>query len=76
VIWRLFTSQQPALTGITFGGFTRLQPAVQAAQIVPQFGILHIPPLPDLAALSSPIAATAPDRPVFTMADVLCRATL
>ena len=82
------TSQQPALTGITFGGFTRPQPAVQAAPIVrsqpavqaaltmPQFGILHVPPLPDLAALSSPIVATAPDRPVFTIADVLCRATL
>ena len=103
------TSQQPALTGITFGGFTRPQPAAQAAQIVrsqpavqaaqivrpqpaaqaaqivrsqsavqaaltvPQFGILHVPPLPDL---SSPIVATAPDRPVFTIADVLCRATL
>jgi len=43
---------------------------VQAAQSVPHLGGVP-PPL----ILSSPTAPPAPDRPVFTIVDVLCRAT-
>jgi len=70
------TSQQSTESGVTLGKSTPLPVGNSSSIRRPQLVPSTAPAAKTVATLSSPIAATVPDRPSFKIVEVLCKATL
>ena len=70
------TSRQSTESGVTLGKSTPLPVGISSSIRRPQLVPSTAPAAKTVATLSSPIAATVPDRPAFKIVDVLCKATL
>ena len=70
------TSQQSTESGVMLGKSTPLPVGISSSIRRPQLVPSTAPAAKTVATLSSPIAATVPDRPAFKIVDVLCKATL